>query len=827
MDEPAAPTLDAGVSAAPAADRQGVRHGDRSADRLHSAAHDDRSADRLHPDPHHAAQADPTDTDRLHADRRYAQLHADGRLTADDARDWVGVLRVLGGEHTDANVLRDLAESFPDEPEVADFVADELWRRAAALSEAAGPTADLTLAQLAWGTALLLAPPIARSDEDAARIINLVDHLFQSGRRRAEPVASFAEFEAVLVRLAASGPRSALRAADLLAAEDPGLALELVAGSPESAEAALVAAVASSELDDFARAAALFDHLALRWGIGARALDVEDRSRWIQAMTDVGRFDEADQACLGTIAVMEGRPDADAAAWPVVGLTDESSLHWRHSYRLLAYRLSAQRGEFLAAWDHLRAAAFPQGKAPTPALRRSILRVRLVFADPVEADGVLDELALLAAADPCDSTFAEACLLADARWGGARGPGGSEATPGPLVGVRFRGQAAARAILARSDCPLSSRQRLRLSLLAGDDAQAAAMIASEPIAGTEPWTVAVLGAVLALRRGEDAEASALLDQASVGRRHDLDLRVLTAQASLIAGDYRAALQEARSLTVGVPGHILGLTILAESEFESALAMSDDDDSGDGVENVQMLMAAVADYRRAADLHRDTSEFLVEGSTRVDGQVGSEPLVPPLFAEVCRRGMHAAILAQEGLARLGLRSDRRLVMDARDLTHHLRSIEHECCRRASATRASRLRHQVRHLGNRDEPSRLAMLMISYQKARWSRHVQNALFFAFGAFVVWLSLLDALPGPPSDSIRITMLGVGVLLMLMPFARSLKVGLVELSRDAPPAPLSGRSKSLRTSRLLLRSHHLGTFALPAPPDKGRRAHTRVSTD
>ena len=121
----------------------------------------------------------------------------------------------------------------------------------------------------------------------------------------------------------------------------------------------------------------------------------------------------------------------------------------------------------------------------------------------------------------------------------------------------------------------------------------------------------------------------------------------------------------------------------------------------------------------------------------------------------------------------------------------------------------------------------MLMISYQKARWSRHVQNALFFAFGAFVVWLSLLDALPGPPSDSIRITMLGVGVLLMLMPFARSLKVGLVELSRDAPPAPLSGRSKSLRTSRLLLRSHHLGTFALPAPPDKGRRAHTRVSTD
>jgi hypothetical protein len=67
------------------------------------------------------------------------------------------------------------------------------------------------------------------------------------------------------------------------------------------------------------------------------------------------------------------------------------------------------------------------------------------------------------------------------------------------------------------------------------------------------------------------------------------------------------------------------------------------------------------------------------------------------------------------------------------------------------------------------------------------------------------------------------VGVLLLLMPFARSLKVGVVELSRDAETAPLSGRSKSLRTSRLLLRANHLGTFALPSPPEKGRRAHAK----
>jgi len=64
-----------------------------------------------------------------------------------------------------------------------------------------------------------------------------------------------------------------------------------------------------------------------------------------------------------------------------------------------------------------------------------------------------------------------------------------------------RGQAAARAILARADCPIGSRQRLRVALLAGDDDRAARMLELDPISGTEPWTVKVLGAILALRRG--------------------------------------------------------------------------------------------------------------------------------------------------------------------------------------------------------------------------------------------------------------------------------------------------------------------------------------
>jgi hypothetical protein len=207
-------------------------------------------------------------------------------------------------------------------------------------------------------------------------------------------------------------------------------------------------------------------------------------------------------------------------------------------------------------------------------------------------------------------------------------------------------------------------------------------------------------------------------------------------------------------------------------------------------------------------------------------VGSEPLAPRLFSEVCRRGLHAAILAQEALDRLGLRGDAQLVTDAQDLIQHLRSTTRPCCR-TWGSRWTRLLHQVRHLPDRDEASRLALLMIAYRWSSWRKRLQNAAFLGLGALVAWLGLTDQLPGPASDTMRVMVVGVGVLLLLMPFARSLKVGVVELSREADAAPLSGRTKSLRTSRLLLRANHLGTFALPSPPEKGRRAHAQSRAD
>lgn len=753
------------------------------------------------------------------ADAAYAELRRAGALSRADAGNWLKAVRGLGTARHQPT-LAELVESFPDDQDILEFVAAELWQRAEARAEQSGAEYD-ELARQAWSAALRMAGPVPASDTDGVRMISLLDRFFEAGRRQRTPIGSYAEFEQALVRFAAAGPESMLRAADLLAAESPVLALELVAGAELSAAAVLVQAVASAELEDFAAAAALFDELASRWNQRVTDLDVEDRSRWIQAMTDVGRFAEAEEACLHTIAVIEGRPE-EAEGWAAARLTPDDYEHWRHVYRLLAFRLAAQQGRYREAWDHLRKSVEVDETGLPVELRRSILRVRILLADEPMAQAILEDLRRLSTADPYDTAYAEASLWAGTQWGTpvTEGHVGNES---PFSGARYSGQAAARALLARAGPEVSSRQRMRLALLAGDDDRAAEILDAEPLTAADPWSVQVLASMLALRLGYDNVADDLLEQVLPDRRHDLDLRVLGAQAALIAGEYKQALREAMAITDSVGEHILARTIQAESEFEAALAMAEDTSGATGsVENAQQLMAAVADYRTAADLHRDTSDYLRTGRARKGVPIGSEPLAPKLFVEVCRRGLHAAILAQEGLDRLGLRGDARLVDDAQDLIQHLRSVSRPCCR-TWGPRWQRLLHQLRHLLDRDEAARLSMLMIAYRWANWRKRLQNTIFILLGLVVGWLGLTSQLPGPESDTVRVLVLGVGVLLLLMPFARSLKVGVVELSRDADTAPLSGRSKSLRTSRLLLRANHLGTFALPSPPEKGRRAHAK----
>ena len=752
----------------------------------------------------------------------YADLHDRHALSRTDAASWLRVLRELGSRPRRPS-LAELVESFPDDQDILEFVAAELWQRAETRAGEAGVDDDDALARRAWAAALKMAGPVPGSDADGVRLISMLDRFFQAGRRQRTPIGSYPEFEQALVRFAAAGPESTLRAADLLAAESPALAIDLVAGLELSAACVLVRAVASAELDDHSTSAALFDELSGQWGVGVRELDVEDRSRWIQAMTDVGRFAEAQEACLHTIAVIEGHTD-EADGWTAPGMAGDSFEHWRHVYRLLAYRLAAQQGAYGEAWDHLRKSVEVDETGLPPELQRSILRVRLLLADRSMARSILEDLRRLDTPDPYDTVYAEACLWAGLEWGTPESEGRLLDPENPFAGARYAGQAAARALLVRAGPEVDSRQLVRLALLAGDDDRAAAILAADPLTPSDPWSVKVLGAMLALRTGDDAAAEALLVQVLPLRRHDLDLRVLDAQASLIAGRYKEALREAMAITESVGEHILARTIQAESEFEAALAMAEEGEGGNtgSVENAQQLMIAVADYRMAADLHRDTTRYLETGRTRPGARIGSEPLAPRLFSEVCRRGLHAAILAQEALDRLRLKGDAQLVDDAQDLIQHLRSVTRPCCRRWGP-RWARLLHQVRHLSDRDEASRLALLMIAYRWSDWRKRLLNGAFLALGAFVTWLGLTNQLPGPDSETLRAMVVGVGVLLLLMPFARSLKVGVVELNRDADTVPLSGRSKSLRTSRLLLRANHLGTFSLPSPPEKGRRAHAR----
>jgi len=107
------------------------------------------------------------------------------------------------------------------------------------------------------------------------------------------------------------------------------------------------------------------------------------------------------------------------------------------------------------------------------------------------------------------------------------------------------------------------------------------------------------------------------------------------------------------------------------------------------------------------------------------------------------------------------------------------------------------------------------------------LQSLAFTVVGALVLLVALLNYLPPPESDLIRATLLAVGILLMLMPFARSLEIAGIAVQRPEAVRPAFGRSKALRTSSLLQRGYHLGSFALPATPDSGRSRRDVVEAD
>ena len=746
------------------------------------------------------------------------------------ARRQVADLLAAGDPEALESTLSAMVDRFADEPDFLTFASDTFWSLSAA-----GPDRDPELARKAWATTLCAVIPGAATDDQGVDLIRRLNEQYAVGNTFDPAIGYYEEYETALEAFGKAGPRSALAAANLLTATNPAKALEVAEGADDSLGQVLVRASAHCELGEHEDAARQFDYLERLWGHGPLDLHLDDRFQWVQAMTETGRFGEAERVCTRSRELIRARrEEARAGGRPLdpEGLDDDPTGHWAHVYEIMAGRLAHLQGRFAEGWDHFRAASDDDTESPD--LRRSALRLRLMLADAPKAAAILRELEALAATQDTDeahATFVDAALWASGQWG-------SEATslvrsldepddPDEkyLAEARLRGQVAARALLARGGKQLDLGQRLRLALLAGDDRTAARLLEKNPLGKSDPWPLRVLAAVLALRTGNDGEAAETLAKVLSSRRHDVDLRILHAQAALLGDSHDVALAEAIACTESMPLHLVARVVRAECEFETTLANRAGAEGGDeSAENAQLLIQAVADYRLAADLHRSTRHFLVTGTPH--GPVGSEPLAPRMYEEVCRRGLHAAILAQEELDRLALRGDRRLRSDAQALLDHLRQVNRPCCRRPRGAVAAAW-HRARHAFDQDEAARLEDLLNAHRTFQWRQRVQNLALVVVGALVGALGLTGTLPGPPSDAIRTTVVALGIILVMMPFARSLKIGAVEFTRPEASRPLFGRSRALRTSSLMQRGYHLGSFALPPTPERGRSRREIVEAD
>lgn len=747
------------------------------------------------------------------------------------ARKQIEALRASGDQERLVAKLSASVDRFSDHAPFLAYASDLF----AELARHADGTFDPDLFRSAWATTLCAVVPGATTDEEGVAFIKRVETMSVIGAGFDPAIGYYEEVETALKSFGKAGPRSALAAANALSASNPALALEVAEGADDSLGEVLVRASAHCELGEYDDAVKLFDRLETLWGHGANDLHLDDRFQWVQAMTEVGRFHEAELVVNQTVELIRMRRDearADADVLNTEGLNDDPTGHWGHVYTVMAGRLAHLQGRFAEGWDHFRAASDDDNESP--GVRLSALRLRLMLSDQRRAAEILRELETVArkeGTDEAQANFVDAALWAAGQWGQDAGAGSrnldepQDPDERYLSSARLRGQVAARAMLTRGGKGMDLGQRLRLALLAGDDRTAERILEKNPLSKSDPWPLKVMAAVLAIRTGNDEEASETLSKVLSSRRHDIDLRILHAQAELLGDRHKPALAEAMACTESMPLHLVARVVRAECQLESAMEQRDDADANaSSADNATLLLQAAADYRLAADLHCSTREYLTTG--RTDGPVGSEPLSPRMFEEVCRRGLHAAILAQEDLDRLGLRGDRRLHSDARALLDHLRRTTRSCCRAPRRGLAAAL-HRWRHSFDADEPARLAGLLSAHRRYVWRNRFQGLLLVALGALVCWAALNNWLPGEASDTILATVFALGVILLLMPFARSLRIGAVEFTRPEPTAPAFGRSRALRTSSLMQRGYHLGSFALPPTPEKGRSRRDIVEAD
>ncbi len=555
----------------------------------------------------------------------------------------------------------------------------------------------------------------------------------------------------------------------------------------------------------------------------------------------------------------EGLANADAVrdvSRPPDVPAPEPGAQWLNIRRLRAFyavdygRILHARGRYDEAWPAFRRAVELDDQRLDATTRAGMAQAKLVMSRDLQtAARQLIELETHWSAESAvyggqlDTTMMEACLWVAARWQLADGSWSAHALAqlepeeaAVLRQARERGLTLAREALARDSRELHAAQRVRVALLVGDELQAREMAGGLSGAAARRWEIRVLHSIVHLQLGEDHEALQLLRSVMAERRCDVELRVLYAHAAMLAGAIEEAAQESLEIVEMVPHHILARAVRAECAFELALrgdgvpqasSGEDDDavaspaalpDEASRMENVQELIAAVGDYHQAVCLDRRTKQFF-EGEG-AQAPLGSDVLTPRQVAQICRRGLHAAILAQEGLDRLGLTRDRTLERRASDLVRRLRADEGNGCRGCHEGGGGRF-HVVRHIRDHDEATRLSRLMTGYRWGRRKRQVGMVGLLVAGVTVTllvltgWWGVVGSIPGPEAavTAVEVALFTLGLVLLFLPFARSVKLGNFELQRQDHAPPLSGRSKALRSSSVLQRNAMLSGTASVLP--------------
>ncbi len=804
--------------------------------------------------------------------RMLSRLARNGPLDTGEKLLWVRALVRLGAHTQAARELQRAALGAADGWDALLAVASLWWELA---PHAVDGVERRDRDERGWRAACALVE-VADGEERGRQLLSLLwEHRIGSDGRAAPGRTSTCA--ATVKRLADRLPVCRTAAAYFLAEEQPDwtlgtlkdLALEQL--DNEAVQARLQAHLA---LQEHTAAARDFDRLSEIWdSMRAFPADTALRYQWVRTLVEVGRLIEAQEECRCALDEVVGQErrlrEAIAAAerervrnGESGGVPDEHparqqwvQTRWLHCYYAVDLgRIHYLRGRYDLAWPAFRRAAELDDERLNSATRSILAYVGLVTAaDERAAADRLSALERLSAGSTApalpmlDTLHIEGCLWAAGRWESAdgtwRSPGGGDrftAEREVLEFARARGLVMARELWHRSH-GAGVAQRMRVALLAGDELKAKALSEQLPAPVGDRWAGRVLRAVLHLQLGEDGTALDLLRAVMSERRFDVDLRVLYAHAALLAGQVEEAAQESHEIVEMVPEHTMARVVRAECRFELALRRETltptSTKKGDAatanaeavaMENVQQLIMAVADYQHAVVLDARTKSFM--SSRRPDSPVplGSDMLTPRQVVQVCRRGLHAAIIAQEGLDRLGLTRDGELERHAQLLLSRMRGHDpvHPCatCLDAHAQPVPSRLHRLRHRRDRDEAVRLAHLLTGYRRASRRRVLQLGGTLGLGLVVVAVTLFEwgwvtrNVPGIEVATVRATLLAFGLLLTVTPFVRSIKFGNFELQRPERAPPIAGRSKALRASTVLQRNALLSTMTSLMPSVSAR---------